>query len=182
MTPAICVRCDAQIDDDSIEIIDALSYCTACAVKVRQAKKAKQQRIVKEKEEIVTERNTIEKEFSLISEKDTKHIIVTTTDHVEGKNIGEYLDIISIQKMLPVREPIDSASNKKDNMDSVSEKALRSNIELGISGIKKRAFLHGADAVVGIRIDSSVSFDKESENAVLTLMKINITGTAVRLY
>jgi uncharacterized protein YbjQ (UPF0145 family) len=159
--------------------IDGLIYCRDCAEQVKQQFKVKKQDIKQEKKEIVQERDVIEKEMDVISQEDTQHILLTTTDAVEGRIIINYIDIISVQDIKFQVIHIDPVQD--DIQKELAENKLRSSVELNLSKLRKRAYLVGADAVVGICIDSSVAHQRESEYSVSVMIKICVTGTAVRL-
>jgi len=179
MTTANCVKCNKEIDHITAREIDGLPYCVECAERSTILFDEKKDEIQQEKKEIVRERDAIEKELELISEDDIGHIIVTTTDIIEARPIIGYIDVISVQDVAFETVAFNPAAAEGQN--EIAEQIYRSRIELSLSKIKKRAFLAGADAVVGLLIDSSMDYHREGEYMAAVTLKINVTGTAVRL-
>lgn len=174
-----CVRCGEEVGRISAQQIHGLYYCPDCAEQSKYMVAEKKADVKEEKEKIVQERDAIEKEMNLISEADTRHIIVTSTDTIEGRRILEYMDVISVQDIQFQIIHFDPVQAEGQN--SLAEKSFRSSVELCLSKIKKRAYLTGADAVVGVRIDSSMDHQREGEYMAAVMSSINVSGTAVRL-
>lgn len=179
MTENECARCNTEIAFSAIHEIDGLIYCTDCADGVRKALKDKKAEVQKEKRQIVRQRNAIEHEMRTITEEDTRHIIVSTTDTIDNGRITEYIDVIAVQDIVFQNIHIDPVQT--ESQEELAEKIFRNRIELSLSKLKKRAYLVGADAVVGIHIDSSMEHKPESEYTINVGIKISVTGTAVRL-
>jgi uncharacterized protein YbjQ (UPF0145 family) len=179
MTVTECVRCNTDIELGAAQKVDGLSYCSDCADRARQALKAKKAEVQEEKRTIVRERNAIEQEMRTITEEDTRHIIVSTTDTIDTGSILEYIDVISVQDVIFQNIHVDPVQT--ESREELAEKLFRNRIELSLAKLKKRAYLVGADAVVGIRIDSSIEHKPESEYTIAVGIKISVTGTAVRL-
>lgn len=174
-----CVRCGREIGRISARQIHGLYYCPDCAEQSKYLVDEKKADVQEEEEQLVQERDVIEKEMSLVSEEDTRHIIVTSTDMIEGRRILEYMDVISVQNIefqIIHFDPVQA-----EGQNSLAEKSFRSSVELCLSKIKKRAYLTGADAVVGVRIDSSMDHQREGEYMAAVMSNINVSGTAVRL-
>jgi uncharacterized protein YbjQ (UPF0145 family) len=163
---------------DSREI-EGLVYCQECAQNVKQRLGKKKNAVKEQKTEIVRERSAIEKEMESITEDDTRHITITTTDTIANRTIIDYVDIISVQDLTfhsVHGDPLQTHGKIK-----IAENSFRNSIELNLSKLKKRAYLVGADAVVGVHIDSSIDQQDEAENISVIMIKTNVTGTAVRL-
>ena len=174
-----CVRCNKQISPPDSQEIEGLTYCAGCADSHNQSLKDKKAEVQKEKGEILRERDAIEQEMRTITEEDTQHIIVSTTDMLETGRIIDYIDVISVQDIVFQDIHIDPV--QAEGHHELAEKLFRNRIELSLSKLRKRAYLVGADAVVGVHIDSSMEQKPESEFTITVAIKLNITGTAVRL-
>jgi uncharacterized protein YbjQ (UPF0145 family) len=174
-----CVRCNTDIAPEASQEIDGLRYCAECAVSARQALTAKKAEVLKEKRKIVRDRNAIEQEMRTITAEDTQHIVLSTTDTIETGRIVEYIDVISVQDVIFQSIHVDPV--QAESQEELAEKIFRNRIELTMSKLKKRAYLVGADAVVGIHIDSSMDNKPESEYTIAVGIKLSVTGTAVRL-
>jgi len=173
-----CARCDHEVEKIKSETIEFIIYCESCAKQVKQEKKEKKYKAKQEEHEKIKEREFIEKELKVINEDDTKHIIVTTTDTVEGKRTGEYISVISAQEY---KYNKDVSKDDRTYENEIAEKDNRECMERALFKLKKQAYLFGADAVVGTRVYSNFDYDTESGKVVSIMTKINITGTAVRL-
>jgi len=169
-----CARCDHEVEKTKTETIKYITYCVNCAKQVKQEEKDKKQKAKLEGHEKIQKREYIEKELEVVTEKNTKHIIVTTTDNVEVKRIGGYIDVISVQEY---KYNADIGKNEKE----IAEKDNRECMELALFKLKKQAYLLGADAVIGTRVYSNFDYDTEGGKVVAIMTKINISGTAVRL-
>ncbi|MGD9329787.1 MAG: heavy metal-binding domain-containing protein [Desulfobacterales bacterium] len=179
MTLTECTRCRRTVDPISSLEIEGLIYCAGCAEEAKQSVKAKKVEVQKEKKEILRERDAIEQEMRTITEEDTQHITVSTTDTLEIGQIIDYIDVISVQDV--VFQDIHINPVQAEGQHELAEKLFRNRIELSLSKLRKRAYLVGADAVVGVHIDSSMEQKPESEYTLAVAIKLNITGTAVRL-
>lgn len=179
MTTHECARCSKPIEPIASEEVEGLVYCLACAERARQSVKTKKAEVQKEKGEILRERDAIEQEMRTITEEDTRHITVSTTDTLETGRIIDYIDVISVQDIVFQDIHIDPV--QAEGHHELAEKLFRNRIELSLSKLRKRAYLVGADAVVGVHIDSAMEQKPESDITVAVAIKLNITGTAVRL-
>jgi uncharacterized protein YbjQ (UPF0145 family) len=179
MTIEQCVRCNKEISSESAQTLQGLVYCKNCSEKSIQKVEEKKQNIELQKKEIVQERNVIEKALDVVSEDDTRHIIISTTDTIEGRNILDYIDIISVQDLKFQFVQFDPVQG--EGQSTIAEEEYRNSIELSLSKLKKRAYLVGADAVVGVRIGSSIDHQRESEYTAAIMFNVNVSGTAVRL-
>lgn len=173
-----CARCDHEVKKINSEIIELVTYCESCAKQVKQEKNKKKQKAKQEEREKIREREYIEKELKVITEDDTKHIIVTTSDTVEVKRIGEYISVISAQEY---KYNTDIPEDERTDEEEIAEKDNRECMERALFKLKKQAYLFGADAVIGTRVYSNFDYDTKEGKVISIMTKINITGTAVRL-
>jgi len=178
MTVTECSRCNQTLTPQESLEVEGLIYCAGCAEQARQSVNAKKAEVQKEKGEILRERDAIEQEMRTITEEDTQHITVSTTDKLETGRIIDYIDVISVQDIVFQDIHINPVQAEGHEL---AEKLFRNRVELSLSKLRKRAYLVGADAVVGVQIDSSMEQEAESELAIAVAIKLNITGTAVRL-
>jgi uncharacterized protein YbjQ (UPF0145 family) len=173
-----CARCDQVLEKIKSQTIELVTYCESCANHVKQKKKEKKHKAKLEEHRKIKEREYIEKELEVITEDDTKHIIITTTDTIEVKRIGEYIGVISAQEYKYNTEiPEDDPSGEKE----IAEKDNRGCMERALFKLKKQAYLLGSDAIIGTRVYSNFDYDTKGGQVVAIMTKINITGTAVRL-
>jgi len=103
-------------------------------------------------------------------------IIVTTTDYVEGKNIDEYLDIVTGEAIVGANFLRDFMAGITDVIGGRSasyEKSLRKAKNIAIKELKENAAELGANAVVGIDLDYE-TMGKEGG-----MMMVSASGTAV---
>ena len=178
MNKVKCARCDHEVDRTKSETIELVTYCESCAKQVNQEEKEKKQKAKLEEREKIKEREYIEKELEVITEDDTKHIIITTSDTIEVKRIGEYISVISAQEY---KYNTDVSKDERAGEEETAEKDNRECMERALFKLKKQAYLFGADAVIGTRVYSNFDYDTEGGEVVAIMTKINITGTAVRL-
>jgi len=136
-------------------------------------------KIEQEQKKIIRKNKAIEKEMVSLTEDDINRIIVTTTDNVQNRHIIDYIDTISAQDVKFQIEHIDPTQT--ENQCSLTAETLRSSILLSIEKLRKQACLVGADAIVGVNIESSMDHQHEREYSVLVITKVNVIGTAVRL-
>jgi uncharacterized protein YbjQ (UPF0145 family) len=177
-----CARCGQTIDATSSVELEKLRYCFQCAHQVQESLREKKVEVNRETQRIMKVRDIIEEELAIVSEEDTRHIALTTTDYFEGTSIGEYIDVISIQDVQCQHIPLILAHDADNSPASEQvENVLRRRMKLGLSKLKKRAYLAGADAVVGIRINSAINTMMHNDQHFIGMTKVNVTGTAVRL-
>jgi uncharacterized protein YbjQ (UPF0145 family) len=174
MSIITCARCTKKFEESKTEIIEYIHYCKNCAKQVKQEKKQKKQIAKQEENKKIKKREYIEKELEAITEEDTKFIIITTTDNVEGKRIGQYIDVVSAQEYK-------YNENVGKNEKLIAEKDNRECMERAVFKIKRQAYLLTADAVVGIKVYSNFDYEIKGEKIFAIMTKVNITGTAVRL-
>jgi uncharacterized protein YbjQ (UPF0145 family) len=173
-----CARCGHEVDKIKSEIIELITYCGNCAEQVNKEDKKQRKKAKLEELEKIKEREYIEKELEMITEDDVKLIIVTTSDTVEVRRIGEYISVISAQEY---KYNTDISKDERADEKEIAEKDNRECMELALFKLKKQAYLFGADAVIGTRVYSNFDYDTEGDRVVSIMTKINITGTAVRL-
>jgi uncharacterized protein YbjQ (UPF0145 family) len=159
--------------------IAGLIYCEQCAQESRASIEEKKEDIQKEKDKIVRVGNVIEKELELVSEDETRHIAVSTTDTIQDSTILEYLDIISVPDVQFEIIHFDPA--QAESQDGRVQEFMRNSIELSLSSLKKKAYLLGANAVVGVRIESAIDHQREGDYMAALMLEIHAYGTAVRL-
>lgn len=169
-----CARCDRKVEESKTEIIEYIRYCENCANQLKNEKKQVKQIAKQEENKKIREREYIEKELETITEEDIKYIIITTTDNVEVKRIGEYINVISAQEYK-------YNANFDENEKEVAEKDNRECMERALFKIKRQAYLLRADAVVGMKVYSNFDYDRKQGEILAIMTKVNITGTAVRL-
>ena len=173
-----CARCDKEVEKIKSETIELVTYCESCANQVKQKKKEKKHKAKIEEHRKIKGREYIEKELEVITGDDTKHIIVTTTDTLDLKRIGEYIDVISAQEY---KFNTEISKNDRACEKEIAEKDNRECMEMAFFKLKKQAYLLGADAIIGTRLYSNFDYDTEDSKVIAIMTKINITGTAVRL-
>jgi uncharacterized protein YbjQ (UPF0145 family) len=179
MVTVVCNKCRKNIDQESALESRGRFFCADCADLSILPTDYNKKRVEHEEKKVVRKRDIIEQEIDLISEDDTRHIIVTTTDTIDGRHIIDYIDVVSVQDIEFQIEHFDPVQAESQN--GLSERSFRNSVEISLSKLKKRAYLAGADAVVGVRIDSSVDHQREGEYMVAVMLKVNVCGTAVRL-
>src|SRR4051794_409999 len=105
-------------------------------------------------------------------------MIITTTDHVEGRRVVEYLGVVTGEAIIGVNVFRDFFAGIRDIVGGRSggyQNALRDAREHAMADLQDAAKRLGADAVVGIDLDYEVL---GKENGMLM---VSINGTAVRL-
>lgn len=105
-------------------------------------------------------------------------MIVTTTQTVEGRQIGEYKGIVFGEVVSGVNFVKDLFSGITDifgGRSSTYENELQEAREKAIDEMCKRAEILGANAVVGVDVDYEVL---GKENGMLM---VSVSGTAVKL-
>lgn len=105
-------------------------------------------------------------------------MIMTTTNTVEGRVIGAYLDIVSAESVQGINVMRDVFAGMRDFFGGRSqtlERALKEARIQATDEIRQRAELLHADAVVGMNYEISMPSGRGSMVAVF------VTGTAVKL-
>jgi len=102
-------------------------------------------------------------------------ITVTTTDGIDGRDVTEYLGVVSGEAVIGANVVSDIAAGIRDVVGGRSEsyeKRIEAGRDEAIADIRAEARERGADAVVG------ASFDYEEMRE--GMLWVNISGTAVR--
>ena len=105
-------------------------------------------------------------------------MIITTTDHVEGRRVIDYLGVVTGEAIIGVNVFRDFFAGIRDIVGGRSggyQNALKDAREHAMADMQDAAKRLGADAVVGIDLDYEVL---GKENGMLI---VSINGTAVRL-
>lgn len=103
-------------------------------------------------------------------------MIVTTTPHVEGQTIQEYLGIVTGEAILGAnifRDIFASITDIVGGRSGAYEAELRRAREIALEEMAHEAAARGANAVVGVDIDYEVLRDG--------MLMVSASGTAVRL-
>ena len=105
-------------------------------------------------------------------------MIMTTTPHVDGKPIKEYLGVVAGEAVLGANLFKDLFAGIRDIVGGRSgayEKELRKARDIALQEVEAAAAQLGANAVVGIDIDYEVLGDKGG------MLMVSVSGTAVHL-
>ncbi|MFF0825820.1 YbjQ family protein [Brevibacillus sp. NPDC003359] len=103
-------------------------------------------------------------------------MIVTTTSIIQGKEVEEYLDIVSGEVIMGANVVRDFLAGITDIIGGRSgsyESKLSEGRELALREMKEKARVLGANAVIGVDLD----FETLREG----MMMVIATGTAVRV-
>lgn len=107
-------------------------------------------------------------------------ILVTTTPTVEGASIASYLGIVTAEVVYGTNALRDLFAGLRDFVGGRTgsyERVFEKGQQDAVAELEKRAAKLGADAIVGIRIDTdTINVDREG-----VLFLITATGTAVTL-
>ncbi|MCJ7539086.1 MAG: hypothetical protein MUO88_05415, partial [Desulfobacterales bacterium] len=163
MNKVRCARCDHEVEKIKSETIELVTYCESCAKQVKQEEKEKKHKAKQEEHEKIKEREYIEKELEVITEDDAKHIIITTSDTIEVKRIGEYISVISAQEY---KYNTDVSKDERAGEEETAEKDNRECMERALFKLKKQAYLFGAETRHSLKNDLKVpnSTPKTSES------------------
>ncbi len=104
-------------------------------------------------------------------------MIVTTSDNIEGREVGDYLGIVAGEAVLGANIFRDFFANIRDIVGGRSgsyQKVLRDGRNLALEDMIEEARSLGADAIVG------VDLDYESVGQSGGMLMVSINGTAVR--
>ncbi|KAF0866150.1 YbjQ family protein [Pseudomonas sp. LD120] len=105
-------------------------------------------------------------------------MIVTTTAHIEGREIATYLDIVSAESVQGINVVRDMFAGMRDFFGGRSqtlERALKEARVQATDEIKARARQFGADAVVGLDFEISMPSGRGG------MVVVFASGTAVKL-
>jgi uncharacterized protein YbjQ (UPF0145 family) len=106
-----------------------------------------------------------------------KHMIITTTPSVQGKEIKEYYGIVTGEAILGANVFKDFFAGIRDIVGGRSaayEKELERARTIAMQELTEQAEVRGADAIVGVDID----YETVGSGSMLM---VTISGTAVRL-
>ena len=102
-------------------------------------------------------------------------VTVTTTDSIEGREVTEYLGVVSGEAVIGANVVSDIAAGIRDVVGGRSnsyEKKIETGRQEAVTDIKAMAAEAGADAVVGATLD----YEEMAEG----MLWVNISGTAVK--
>jgi len=105
-------------------------------------------------------------------------MIITTTGHIEGRSVAEYLDVYAGEAIVGANIVRDMFASVRDVVGGRSgsyEKVLVSAREGALEHIEADAAERGADAIIGLSLDYEVVGDSGS------MLMVVASGTAVRL-
>lgn len=105
-------------------------------------------------------------------------MIITTTGHVEGRTVADYLGICAGEAIVGANIVRDMFASVRDVVGGRSgsyEKVLVSAREAALEHIEADAAAKGADAIIGLSLDYEVVGDSGS------MLMVVASGTAVRL-
>lgn len=105
-------------------------------------------------------------------------MIVTTTPAIEGKQITQYIGLVTAQTIIGANFFKDILGGLRDVFGGRSgtyEKVLEEAKNYALVEIKQKAQSMGADAIVG------VDLDYETIGANGSMLMVSISGTAVKL-
>ena len=105
-------------------------------------------------------------------------MIVSTTTTLQGRDVREYLGIVTGEAILGANIVRDLFAGIRDIVGGRSaayEEELRKAREIAYSDLQAAAAQRGADAVVGIDLDY------ETVGQGGSMLMVTVTGTAVRL-
>lgn len=105
-------------------------------------------------------------------------MIVSTTNTLEGKQVAEYLGVVTGEAIMGANIFKDFFAGVRDVVGGRSaayEKELRKARDIAIEELKQNAQELGADAVIGIDLDY------EAIGQGGSMLMVNASGTAVRL-
>ncbi|MES2623294.1 MAG: heavy metal-binding domain-containing protein [Patescibacteria group bacterium] len=104
-------------------------------------------------------------------------MILTTTPTIQGKEIREYIGVITAENVLGINFVKDIFGGFTDffgGRSNTYEVEIKKARELALQELEQNAAARGADAVVGI------DFDFEVIGARGSMLMINVSGTAVK--
>ena len=137
MDKHLCAKCNKEMNPVSAQEINRRFYCPSCAASVKKESVELMKKMKQEKDDLVREIDAIEKEIAVLSQDDTKDIVTTSTDTIEGRRIVEYIDVISVRDILFQRihfDPLEAESQKE-----LVREASRISTELNLSKLKSQA-------------------------------------------
>jgi len=106
------------------------------------------------------------------------NMIVTTTPSIEGKNIKNYLGVVTGEAIMGANMFKDLFAGIRDlvgGRSSAYEKELGNAREVAFQEMRERAAALGANAVVGVDIDYEVLGQNNG------MLMVSVSGTAVKI-
>lgn len=104
-------------------------------------------------------------------------MITTTTNTIEGREVVEYIGIVTGEAIIGANVFKDFFASITDIIGGRSgsyERSLKKAQTIALEELEKRADEMGADAVVGIDLDYEVLGEKSS------MLMVTVSGTAVK--
>lgn len=108
--------------------------------------------------------------------REQKHLIVSTTPEIQGRQIQEYLGLVAGEAVFGANVFKDFLAGMRDivgGRSGVYESELRKARGSAVDEMNEQAAELGADAVVGIDIDYETIGD--------SMLMVSVSGTAVKL-
>lgn len=105
-------------------------------------------------------------------------MIVTTTPHIDGRQVREYLGIVSGETIIGANIFRDFFASIRDIVGGRSasyEEVLRQAKDAALQEMQENAAALGADAVIGVDLDYETVGERGS------MLMVTAAGTAVRL-
>jgi len=105
-------------------------------------------------------------------------MIITTTDHVEGRPVGQYLGLVTGEAIIGVNVFRDFFAGIRDIVGgraSGYQKSLAEARRSALADMEAAAKELGADAVIGVDLDYEVLGENNG------MLMVSVNGTAVRL-
>ena len=106
-------------------------------------------------------------------------MIVTTTDSVDGRQVTQYLGVVSGDAVLGTNIFKDMFASIRDVVGGRAasyEKVLQEGKDMALADMVERAQALGANAVIGVDLDYEVIGGDNK-----TLLMVSVNGTAVKL-
>ncbi len=106
-------------------------------------------------------------------------MIISTTETIEGKQVAEYLGIVSGDAVMGTNIFRDMFAGIRDIVGGRSgsyEKELRKAKQAALEALEEEAGERGADAVIGVDLDYEVIGGDKN-----TMLMVSANGTAVKL-
>jgi len=103
-------------------------------------------------------------------------MIITTTPTIQGKDIKEYLGIVTGEAILGaniVKDLFASITDVVGGRSSAYESELAKAREIALSEMKEKASVLGANAIVGVDLDY--------ETVRQGMLMVSVSGTAVKI-
>jgi len=103
-------------------------------------------------------------------------MIITTTPTIQGKEIREYLGIVTGEAILGaniIKDLFASITDVVGGRSAAYESELAKAREIAISEMKQKAFAIGANAIVGVDLDY--------ETVRQGMLMVSVSGTAVKI-